>query len=381
MKFLHLADLHIGKRVNEFLMLEEQEYALKQILKICEEKSVDTVLMAGDIYDRSIPVIDAVKIFDWFLTELNKKNIDVFIISGNHDSPQRLDFGKNIMESNNVFIEGIFSGEIRKISKEDSFGKINIYMLPFIRPSDVKDEKGARFEDYTEAVNYLVKKAEINKSERNIILSHQFVTKGTDEVERCESEAISVGGLDNVDSFVYDDFDYVALGHLHSPQKVGRDTLRYAGSLIKYSFSEVRHKKSVPIVEFGEKDDIKIELMPLYPLRDMREIKGEIEEIINAEGNREDYIKAVVTNEEEIYDAIGQLRAVYPNIMKLEFQNKKSAFNENAKTGAVDLKDKSPENLFEEFFVIQNNIEMNKEQKKIISEVFKEIGGDTIETN
>ena len=379
MKFLHLADLHIGKRLNEFLMLEDQSYALEQVLKICSEKNIDAVLISGDIYDRSIPTAEAVKLFDMFLTKLSEKNIIVFIISGNHDSPQRLEFGAAIMQNKNVYIESVFKGGIKKITLNDEYGSINVYMLPFIRPGEVKGENSQTFDDYTAAADYLIGKAAPNKTQRNIIMSHQFVVSADEEPQRCDSEVIAIGGLDSIESYVYNGFDYVALGHLHSPQRVGSDNIRYSGSLLKYSFSEIKHKKSVPVVTMKKKGDINIELVPITPLRDMRQVKGKIDDIIlqaKTDKNSRDYIKAIITDEDEVYDAIGRLRAVYPNIMKIEFENKRSVFNEDSKTAPSKLIGRSPLELFDEFFKLQNNVEMNEEQKKIVFDIFKEMEND-----
>lgn len=380
MRFLHLADLHIGKRVNEFLMLEDQEFALKQIIDICDEKNVDAVLMAGDIYDRSIPVAEAVGVFDNFLTELYKRELDIFIISGNHDSPQRLEFAKGIMEKESVYISGVFKGNMQKVVKKDEYGNVNIYMLAFIRAEDVKKEDESVFKDYTEAVEYVIKKAEINKDERNIIISHQFVTPLSGEVERSDSEIGPVGGIDNVLASVYDDFDYAALGHLHGAQKVGGDNIRYAGSPIKYSFSEIRQKKSVTFCELKNKGELTIELIELKPLRDMRQIRGKLKEVLKEPGNREDYIRAILTDEELIYDAIGSLRAVYPNVMKIEFENRRTAEGEILDFSFSEPKGKEPRLLFEEFFRLQNNIEMSEGQKQTVSRIFKEIEGEKDET-
>lgn len=381
MRLLHLGDLHIGKRVNEVLMLDEQKFALKQVLNICEDKKIEVVLISGDVYDKSTPIIDAVTAFSEFLTQLYNKGIFVFIISGNHDSPRRLEFGKNILKNDNVFIEGVFNGEIKKITKKDSFGNVNFYLLPFIHIAEIKAENGNSFSDYTRGFDYLIKKTEIDENERNIILAHQFVTNAGEEAERCASEIVSIGGLDNVDCSVFKPFDYVALGHLHRPQKIGRESIRYSGSLLKYSFSEVNDKKSVPVIELGEKGDLSIELVPIKPLRDMREIKGKMQELLTMAGDKNDYIRAIITDEEEVYDAIGKLRAVYPNLMKLEFKNKKTVFNENSKTMAENVENKTPNQLFSEFFEIQNNVEMNEEQREIITEILKKMEEERYEAN
>ena len=309
MKFLHLADLHLGKVLLEQSLIQDQEYILKQILEKIENLKIDCILISGDIYDKSIPNLEAVNLLDWFLNELIKKQKKkVFVISGNHDSKDRLGFGNQIFEEEGLFISSRYEGHIKKVELEDEFGKINVYMLPFIKPYDVKNFFDDEILSYDDMMKKIIEREIIDTKQRNIILVHQFVTSSGKEPERTESEVISVGGLDNVDVINFKDFDYVAIGHVHRPQKIGRETARYAGTPLKYSFSEMNHYKTMPILDFKEKDNLEIKLEELVPLRDMREIKGPIEELIkkeNYEGtNLEDYIKAIITNEEQVYDAL-----------------------------------------------------------------------------
>ena len=377
MKILHLADLHIGKIIFEQSLLEVQEYMLNKIIEKIKAENIDAILIAGDVYDRSIPQAEAINLLDRFLNilikELKKK---VFIIAGNHDSKERLGFGNKIFENEGLFISSKYEGKIKKVKLQDEYGKLNIYMLPFIKPIEVKKYFDDESLSYNETIKKIIEKENINEAERNIILTHQFVTAIGEEVERTESEVLTLGGTDNVDISNYNKFDYVAIGHVHRPQRIGRDTARYAGTMLKYSFSEVNHKKTMPIIDFKEKGNIDIKLVELKPLRDMREIKGPIEKLIEnyEEENANDYIRAIITNEEPVYDAIGQLRRIYPNVLKLEVQNSKILSNIEFKTENLQkVKSKSEVELFNEFYKFQNNIELNVEQKNLIQEVVKEI--------
>lgn len=384
MKILHLADLHLGKILQEQSLIEDQEYMLKEIIKIIKNEDIGAVLISGDVYDRSVPPAEAVNLLDNFLKILIKElKIKVFIISGNHDSKDRLGFGSKIFEDEGLYIESKYNGNLRKIEIEDEYGKLNIYMLPFIKPVEVKQY----FEDdlennYNTAINKIIKKEKINKEERNIILVHQFVTAGTVEPERSESEILTLGGIENVDVSNFDDFDYVAIGHVHRPQKIGRDTARYAGTMLKYSFSEINHNKTVPIIDFKEKGNIEINLKELAPIRDMREIKGPIEELLKKEnyekGNINDYIKAIITNEETVYDAIGQIRRIYPNTLKLEIRNSKTINSvEEQNLNLEKVKKKSELELFSDFYKSQNNVDLDENQKEIIKDIISEVKHET----
>ena len=377
MKILHLADLHLGKVIQEQSLLEDQKYMLNEIIKKLQEENVETILISGDVYDRSIPQTDAIDLLDYFLNILIKDlKKQVFIISGNHDSKERLGFGNKIFENDGLFISSKYEGKIKKVELQDEYGKLNIYMLPFIKPIEVKKYFNDESLSYDETIKKIIEKEDIDESQRNIILTHQFVTAIGEQVERTESEVLTLGGTDNVDISNYNKFDYVAIGHVHRPQRIGRDTARYAGTMLKYSFSEVNHKKTMPIIDFKEKGNIDIKLVELKPLRDMREIKGPIEKLIEnyEEENGKDYIRAIITNEEPVYDAIGQLRRIYPNVLKLEVQNSKILSNIEFKTENLQkVKSKSEVELFNEFYKFQNNIELNEEQINLIQEIVKEI--------
>lgn len=377
MKILHFADLHLGKILQEQSFIEDQEYMLKQIIEKIKQENIEVILISGDIYDRSIPPTEAVELLDEFLNilirDLKRK---VFIISGNHDSKERLGFGNKIFEEEGLYISSKYEGKIKKVELEDEYGKLNIYMLPFVKPVEVKKYFDDEQFSYDEMIHKIIEKEEINTNKRNIILTHQFVTSRGEDVERTDSEVLSLGGTDNVDVSNYDKFDYVAIGHVHRPQRIGRDTARYAGTMLKYSFSEVNHKKTMPILEFKEKGNIDIKLEELVPLRDMREIKGPIEELLkkeNYEGtNTDDYIRAIITNEEPLYDAIGQIRSIYPNVLKLEIQNSKTTL-EIQQENLKEVKSKSEIELFNEFYKFQNNVELNDEQKEYVEKIIKEV--------
>ena len=371
MKILHLADLHIGKIIYEQSLLEDQEYMLKQIEKIIEKEKIEAVLISGDIYDRSIPPADAVEVLDKFLNNLIKI-LKVFIISGNHDSKERLNFGSKIFENDGLYIQTTYNGRIRKVELDE---KINIYMLPFIKPIEVKQYfENEKIETYNDAIKNIIENEKLDKTKINILMAHQFVTSGTTNPETCESETINVGGLDNVDASNFSEFDYVALGHIHGPQKIGEEKIRYSGTMLKYSFSEVNHHKSVVIIEIKNgKVDFKLE--PLIPLRDMRKIQGPIEELVkkeNYEGtNQQDYIKAIITNEEAIYDAIGQIRKIYPNTLSLDILNSKSYNSDMNIENFEKIKEKSEFELFNDFYEFQNSVRLDEEQSEIIKKVIE----------
>ncbi|MBO5200268.1 MAG: exonuclease SbcCD subunit D [Clostridia bacterium] len=373
MKLIHLSDLHIGKRVNEFSMLEDQKYILKKIIGIILKEKADAVLIAGDVYDKSVPSAEAVQLFDDFLCRLAEHKVEVFIISGNHDSPERLSFGGRLMEAEGIHISPVYGGHVEPITLTDGYGELNFYLLPFIKPISVKrffpeDE----INSYTDAVSATIREMNIDPTARNILLTHQFVTGAS----RSESEEISVGGSDNVDASVFEGFDYVALGHIHGPQKIGRDTLRYCGTPLKYSFSEAGHKKSVTVVEFKEKGNLTLGTIPLEPLRDMREIRGTYADITlksNWENtNIEDYIHITLTDEEDIPDAIGKLRVIYPNLMKLDYDNRRT--RSSGTVGAAEkVESKSPMELFAEFYEKQNNSPLSEEQSAFMQGLIAEI--------
>lgn len=379
MKLLHLGDLHIGKSVNDYSMIEDQKYILDQVLDIAQEQSVDGVLIAGDVYDKSVPSEEAVRIFDYFLCQLADRQISTFIISGNHDSDERLHFGSALFETNGIYIASKYEGTLAKQTLTDEYGNVNIYLLPFVKASQVRhfwqDEK---IESYDQAVRVVVDHADMDTEERNILVAHQFVAGRGSEPKFGGSENAAVqnvGAVEMVGTDCFTAFDYVALGHIHSPQKVGRDTIRYSGSPLKYSLSEIDNQKSVPIVTLGKKGDVEIELVPLQPLRDMRHLRGRMEQILNQENivSQEDYIYVTLTDEYSIPDAMAVIRQSYPNTMKIDYDN-----SHTRAAGQIDVSQVTQEKSFIEiisdFYQMIYGCEMSEEERKLMMEVAGEAG-------
>ena len=411
MKFLHISDLHIGKRVNEFSMIEDQKYILRQIKKIALEKQVDAVMIAGDIYDKPVPSAEAVQLFDQFLTELADCGKKVFAVSGNHDSAERIAFGAQLMSSREVYVSPVYDGTVKCVTCQDAYGELCIWLLPFIRPAAVRhawrnmaEEAGMEnvirnmqtdsetmmedvggtkqdltqeddvetVETYQDALQYVVTHMPVDTSKRNILVAHQFVTGAS----RCESEEISVGGLDQIEAGVFDIFDYVALGHIHSPQYIGRETLRYCGTPLKYSFSEAEQQKSVVVMEIKEKGDVLIEKVPLKPLRDLRKIRGTYMELMSKdfyEGtDTGDYLQITLTDEEDVPDGMAKLRTVYPNLMQLVYDNSRTRQSRQVEV-TERVEQKSEMELFEEFYEIQNNQPMSEDQQNFVKSLLEEL--------
>ena len=444
---MHLSDLHIGKRVNGFSMLEDQKFILNQILMLAEKEKVDGVWIAGDVYDKTVPSAEAVQLFDDFLTGLVKKGLPCFIISGNHDSAERIAFGARLMDHCGVYLSPVFDGKITPVELEDEYGKLRVYLLPFLKPAHVRQVyPEAKVESYQDAVQAVVEKIcgrklaeQVEEKEvqqnietvmplqeagqkndetaiwrredecvwdpecRNIILAHQFIIGAS----RCESEEVSVGGLDQISADIFQDFDYVALGHLHMPQTLGHlhtqqtlggpglsrelpsrsipcgetgsagaGNIRYCGTPLKYSFSEAKGEKSVTIVELKEKGNTSWYTIPLKPRRDLREIRGTYMELTVLENykdtNVEDYLHITLTDEEDVPDAMGKLRSIYPNIMKLDYDNLRTRMSQTIEAEEA-VEDKSPIELFEELYQLQNNQEMSQEQRAFAEEMIEKI--------
>ena len=373
MKLIHLSDLHIGKRVNEVSMIDDQEYILMQILRIIDDRQADAVLLAGDIYDKSIPSAEAVTLFDDFLCRLAKRQIPVLLISGNHDSPERLAFGGRLFESSGIHISSVYNGSVEKVTLSDVYGEVHFWLLPFVKPAHVKRFfPDAGIESYTDAVRVAVDAMHIDPQSRNVLLTHQFVTGAS----LCESEEISVGGSDNVDAAVFEGFDYVALGHIHGPQNVGSNRVRYCGTPLKYSFSEAGHYKSVTVAELGAKGELTLQTVPLLPRHDMREIRGTFAELTAKDfysaQTTDDYLHVILTDEEDVPEAIGRLRVIYPNLMKLSYDNTRTRTTQIVGE-AEDVKRKSPLTLFEELYEAQNNRPMSQEQRAFVGELIESI--------
>lgn len=378
MKFIHLSDLHLGKRVNEFSMLEDQEFILTKIINIIDEQKPDGIIIAGDVYDKSVPSAEAVELFDDFLVRLSKRDLKVFVISGNHDSAERIAFGGRLMDKSGIYMSPVYNSKIAPVSMTDDFGEINVYMLPFVKPTNVRRfYPDNEITSYTDAVRVAVDAMNIDTSKRNILITHQFVTGAL----RTESEDISVGGSDNVDASVFADFDYVALGHIHRNQKCGgSEYIRYSGTPLKYSFSEAKDNKTVTVVEMNAKGDIALDFIPLIPKRDMVEIKGTYDELTlksfweNTSYN-EDYMHITLTDEDDIPDVLTKLRVIYKNIMKLDYDNKRTR-TANEINGTENVKEKTPFEHFSEFYELQNGQPLNEEQTVFIANIIEQIWED-----
>ena len=373
MKFIHLSDLHIGKRVNEVSMIEDQEFILSQIIGIIDSEHPDAVLIAGDVYDKSVPSAEAVTLLDDFLCRLAERNLPVLIISGNHDSPERLAFGGRLMEGSGIHVSPVYSSNVKSVTLSDEHGAVTFWLLPFVKPVHVKrcfpDDA---IESYTDAIRAAIGHMGVDFSGRNVLLTHQFVTGAA----TCESEELSVGGSDNVDASVFEGFDYVALGHIHGPQNIGSERIRYCGTPLKYSFSEAKHEKSITVVELGKKGSFGLRTVPLTPLHDMREIRGSYDEVTAKSFYEntavEDYLHITLTDEEDVPEAMARLRVIYPNLMKLTYDNARTRSNAVI-DGAVDIQKKSPLQLFGELYEQQNNQPMSEMQSDFMRELIESI--------
>ena len=369
MKLIHLSDLHLGKRVCEMSMLEDQEYILREILGIVEDTRPDALLISGDVYDKSVPSAEAVTVFDDFLCRLAARKLPVLIISGNHDSPERLSFGGRLMQGSGIYISPVYDGTVRPITLRDGFGEVHFWLLPFLKPVHVRSVfPEENIESYTDACAAAVAHMPLNKEERNVILVHQFVTGA----ETCGSEELSVGGTDNVDASVFADFDYVALGHIHRPQNGGSNKIRYCGTPLKYSLSEVDHHKSVTLVELGAKGELHLELIPLHPKHDLREIRGSFAQLTDMDYYKntaaEDYLHIILTDEEDIPEAAGKLRAIYPNYLHISYDNTRTRTDQVVDC-AENVRRKSKLELFDELYRLQNNQPMSDTQRAFLQEL------------
>ena len=380
MKFLHLSDLHIGKIVNGVSMIEEQRHVFGQIAGYA--RTVEAVLVAGDVYDRAVPGVDAVRLFDDFLTDLAGTGTSVFVIAGNHDSPERLNYASRLLSKGNVFLCGLLDGVMRSVTLDDEYGSVNFWLLPFIKPSSLRGYYGdAETGNYSDAVRTVIENSGIDFNDRNVLISHQFYTAAGIEPVRSESETDFVGGLDAADAGILSRFDYAALGHLHRAQSVGAENIRYGGSPLKYSFSEWKHEKSATLVDIREKGSLSISALPLTPIHDMREIKGPIDRLTSAEvlrdAEREDYMRVILTDEGDIVDAMGKIRSAYPNVMSLDFENSRAGKESDyAGYEGEELQNISIFDLFSRFFKEIKNTDMSARQEKIVRELLEEAGDD-----
>lgn len=380
MRFFHLADLHLGKRLGECSLLEDQHHILEQILALTDRYAPEALLISGDVYDKSAPAAEAVALFDDFLTGLAQRQRIVLLISGNHDSPERLNFGGRIMARQNIHLCGLFNGQAEQVVLQDSHGKIIFHLLPFIRPAQARRfYPEVTIESYEDALRLILAAQPPDPRCRNVLMAHQFITAGACLPERSDSEQISLGTLDNIDASAFAGFDYVALGHIHRPQSIGGQHIRYAGSPLKYSFSEARHQKSLTLVELRQKGDMTIETLPLTPLRDLRQIKGPLAKLLDPavynQANREDYLHVTLTDEDDLIAPLDDLRQIYPNVLRLDFANSRSAAA-GPEGRAAALQQKTPAELFADFYRLQQNIDLPEDKQAIVDEIFRELGGD-----
>ncbi len=379
MKFLHLGDLHLGKSLSNFDLIEDQRYILDQIFHIAEKESVDGVLIAGDVYDKSIPSEAAMRLLDDFLIKLAQNERKVFMVSGNHDSDDRLNYGSTLFARNEIFITAVFDGTLHKQSFADKDTQIDVYMLPFVKASQVRhyfpDED---IENYEDAVRAIIRNTPIDKNNKNLLVAHQFVSgKGADPA-LAGSESVgtqSVGLVEKIGYDCFDDFDYVALGHIHSPQRVGRDAVRYSGSPLKYSLSEVKNEKSVPLITVSAEDSVKIELIPLKPMRDMRHIKGTMKELLDKKNVKapEDFIYATLTEEDIVDDAMGVFQQIYPNTVRIDYDNSHTREMDQVDISKIAENRSFPE-LIGDFYRLMYGCEITEEEMDVMRTAAREAG-------
>ncbi len=373
MKIFHLSDLHLGKKLNEQPLIEDQEFILNQIAEEARKNKIDAVIIAGDIFDKSIATVEALGLFEEFLKKLVSFKIKVLIISGNHDSAERLSFGSDFMEASSIFISPAYDGKYPPVTLTDEYGEINFYLLPFIKPAVVRHFfPEENIESYTDAVRSAIKKMNPDFSKRNVMAAHQFITGAG----RCESEEVSVGGLDNVDASVFDGFDYTALGHIHGPQNIGSEKVRYCGTPLKYSFSEINHKKSITVVELKEKGNVTVSEIPLVPLRDMKELKGKYDELVLRENykdkNLDDFYRIILTDEDDVPDALGKLKMIYKNLMRLDYDNLRTRSYHS--TSEINMEQRAdPAELFAKFYENRNVEKLSDVQRDFVIQLIEEI--------
>lgn len=374
MKIFHISDLHLGKRLYDFSLLEDQRHILREILLLAESRHPDLLIIAGDLYDKSVPVVEAVSVLDSFLCELVRMEIPVCAISGNHDSPERMEFGKSIFSKSNVYFSCLYTGQLAKVDFQDDFGPVHVYLLPFIRPADVRPYfRERKIEGYPAALEAALSAPAPDFSERNVLVTHQFVLGAS----RCDSEEVSVGGTDGIPADLFAGYDYVALGHLHGPQAVGRAGLRYSGSPLKYSFSEISQTKSVTEVELGRKGDIRISALPLRPLRDLKRLRGRFDELTQKDYYAdtdlpENYLDITLTDEQDVPDALQRLRDIYPYIMHLGYDNVRTRQNRRVES-LEEESELPPEELVREFYRQQNGQDPSPEQNALLAEILEEM--------
>lgn len=374
MKLLHISDLHIGKRVYGYSMLEEQAWMFQKILEEMERIQPDGVILAGDVYDKTVPPAEAVGLFDWFLTAMLEKTAYVFMISGNHDSPERLAFGAALLQRSGVYVSPAYLGRIDPISVQDAFGEVRIYLLPFLKPPMVRRFfPGQAIETYDDMARAVLQSLPLEGNVRNVLVAHQFLTGSLPS----ESEEVSVGGLEQISAAALEGFDYVALGHLHRPQNVGWETIRYCGTPLKYSFSEARDSKSMTVVTLEEKGQVRVETVPLTPRRDMREIRGNYMEVTDrrryAGSNTEDFVHIILTDEQDVPGAMDKLRAVYPNLLRLSYDNARTRAQAGVSAAAGAPLRKTPLEWFASLYAQQNGQPMSAAQETWMRDMMQQV--------
>ncbi len=366
MRFIHISDLHLGRRLYEYSLIEDQKHALRQVVEAVKAHKTDAVLIAGDIYDKSIPSTEAMELFDVFLGELRALGQQIFIISGNHDSAERVSFGAEIFKHSGIYISKVYDGQVTTVTVDDQYGQVDVHLIPFVKPAIVKRyHQDDNITDYNSALEAVVSHIDMDTSKRNVCMVHQFITGAT----RSDSEEAFLGGLDNVDYEVFDDFDYVALGHIHKPQNMGRKYVRYSGSPLKYSVDEANQTKSMTLVELKEKGTIELETIPFIPLHDVRKLEGTYLELTARDNyidtNTEDYVSVTLKDEEDVPDAFRRLRVIYPNILKLDYSNKRSAYRQSV-SNVEQIKEKTCMEYVQELYQLQNNAEISAAQMKLV---------------
>lgn len=373
MKFIHLADLHLGRSLNGFPLLEDQQYILGEILEIIRTEKVDAVLICGDIYDKTSPLAEAVSLFDEFITALAVQQLPVFVISGNHDSPKKMSFAYRLVEKCGLYLAPSFNGTLKSITLHDEYGALHIHLLPFLKASTAKEFfPNLDIKTHHDAVQAALASLNIDSTERNILLAHQFITGA-----QSTAEESSVGGADNIGIEIFQDFDYVALGHIHAPQKLKYEHIRYCGSPLKYSLAEIKQEKSVTIVELKEKGQTDIRTIPLKALHEMREIKGtyaELTALSNYQNtNTDDYLKIILTDEDDVINALAKLRTIYPHILELSYANKRTSTNEASFSQSEQMLQKTPLEHFNDLYLKQNNRELDENQRQYLDSIIKNL--------
>lgn len=374
MRFLHCSDLHLGRRLGQLDLLEDQAFLLDQLIQLADTYRADALLLAGDLYDRSVPGIGAVRLLDRFFTACSKAQLPVYAVSGNHDSAERLDYASAFLQNHGVHLASVFDGGLARWELKDEYGPLTLWGLPFIKPGAVRYfYPQAKIETYTDAVQCVLDAAQTDFSARNVLMAHQFVTAKGTQPQASGSESVNVGTLDNVDVSVFQGFDYVALGHIHGAQCVGSPAVRYCGTPLKYSAAEARQQKSVLLVELGEKGTLSCTELPITPLRDLRRMEGPLDALLDSAVGCNDYIYAVLTDSAPVTDAAARLRTVYPNLIKIDFTYAGSRLAQTSQALPEQVQQKPPLELFDEFYTSVHGAAMTPEERAVMQDIFEEV--------